>query len=129
MTTKTKNLFKYVGCIGMGTMLGIILTLELMPVVGFIGGFFGGFEIQSMASFPYYHTAKIRTRPGLGDQTLFFEVDGKDVWVSGDAAPGDLNEKIYWDSTGTIVSFELAGKKTFVFNAESKTEVKEKTDE
>ena len=106
-------------------LMGIVLALALMPVSNFIKKLAFGFEIQSMASFPYYHTAKIRTRPGLGDQTLFFEVDGEDVWQSGDAAPGDLEEKIIWDKTGRFVTFELCGKKIFTYDAESKIEIKE----
>lgn len=106
-------------------MLGVILTLLALPIITFFKEFLFGFEIQSMASFPYYHAARLYSRPGLGDQTFTLEVDGKTVWVSGDAAGGDLKEKIIWDETGHIVTLELAGKRVFSYNAKSKTEIKE----
>ena len=102
-------------------VLGIILTLLALPVIAFFKELLFGFEIQSMASFPYYHTARLYTNPGFGDQTFTLEVDGRTVWVSGDAAPGDLDEKLIWDKTGQIVTLELAGKKILSYDAGSKT--------
>ncbi len=106
-------------------VLGIILTLVTMSVFSFVRRFLTGFEILSVASFPRSHIARLYSRGGPGEQTFFLEVDGKTVYVSGDAAPGNLHEKLLWDETGKIVTLELEGQKLFIYNAESKSEIKE----
>ncbi|NJM53586.1 MAG: hypothetical protein HC846_09465 [Blastocatellia bacterium] len=111
-------------------ILGIVFSFLISPVFNFLGILVWGVEIQSAESFPMGHTAKIRTRPGLGDQTIYFEVDRKLIWQSGDAAPGDLNEKIIWDKIGRYVTFEIGEniydkKSVFVYDLESETLVRE----
>lgn len=115
-----KDIFKKIGY-PLCFVLGIVLSFLIAPIFSLVGTFVWGIEVRSAESFPIGHTAKIRTRPGLGDQTLFFEVDGNDVWKSGDAAPGDLNETIIWDKTGRYVTFEISGKTIFIYDVESKT--------
>lgn len=88
MIIKVKKLIIYFICVAMG----IILTISVTPVWNFVEELAFGFEIKSVESFPYEHMARIRTRPGGGDQTLFFEIDGKDAWRSPDMMPRDLNE-------------------------------------
>jgi hypothetical protein len=99
-------------------VFGVILALLTLPVVTFFKEFLFGFEIQSMASFPYYHMARLYTNPGLGDQTLTLEVDGKSVWTSGDAAGGDLKERLIWDKTGRLLTLELNGESVIVYDAQ-----------
>ncbi|HRH46993.1 MAG TPA: hypothetical protein PKY82_35430 [Pyrinomonadaceae bacterium] len=110
-------------------LLGVFFSFLITPAFSIAKILAWGIEIQSAESFPMGHTAKIRTRPGFGDQTIFFEVDGRDVWQSGDAAPGDLNEKIVWDKIGRYVTFEFCknefdGKMIFAYDLETKSEVK-----
>lgn len=106
-------------------VLGIVLTLVTMPVFSFVRRFLTGFEILSVSSFPRTHIAILYSRGGPGEQTFFLEVDGTRVYVSGDAAPGNLHEKLIWDEIGKIVTLELEGQKIFIYDAESKSEIKE----
>jgi len=110
-----KKVSGYLGCF----VLGIVFTITTTPVISAVGELLFGFEIQSMASFPYYHMAKLYTSPGLGDQTLTLKVDGNHVWTSGDAAGGDLNEKLIWDKTGHILTLELNGENVLIYDAQN----------
>lgn len=101
-------------------VLGMIFISASTPVLSFFSDFVFGSEIQSRASFPRYHMARLYSRPGFGDQTFYLEVDGERVYTSGDAAPGNLDEKLYWDAEGKIVVLELAGKKVFSYDTERK---------
>jgi hypothetical protein len=94
----------------------VLLYLLSYPLAG-LSWFFYGSEIQSKASFPSYHLARIYSRPGPGDQQFTFWVDGRLVWNSSDAAPGNLNEKINWDDTGHLVTLELEGEKVLIYDA------------
>jgi hypothetical protein len=114
-----KKITKYFGCF----ILGIVLTIFLTPILSAVKEFLLGFEVQSMASFPYGHMARLYTNPGFGEQHFTLEVDGKNVWSSGDAAGGDLDEKLIWDKTGRIVSLELDGEKVFSYDAEFKKRI------
>ncbi len=116
---KLKKIAKYFGCF----ILGIIFTVFVTPILSSVKDLLFGYEIQSMASFPYGHMARLYTSPGLGDQTFTLEVDGKNVWSSGDATPGDLDEKLIWDKTGRIVTLQLAGKEVLSYNADSNTKI------
>jgi hypothetical protein len=100
--------------------LGLSLAFVMMQVLNFVNEIVFGFEIRSRTSFPMTHMAKLRTRPGGGDQTLFLEVDGKDVWRSGDMPPGDLGEELSWDAAGKIVTLELQEQPFIRYDAESK---------
>jgi len=98
-------------------VLGIFFTLLTLPVFNFFVELFTTgipwIEVQSAASCS--HMARLYTRPGLGEQDLSLEVDGRAVW-SMCAMGGDLNEKLTWDKTGNIVSLELGGEKVFSYN-------------
>ncbi len=104
---------------------GFILCFVFLLVWKVMSFFIWGFEVQSMASFPYYHDARLYTRPGIGDQTFTLQVDGETVWVSGDAAPGDLKEKLMWDEMGRKVTLEFLGKKVVTYDTKSKIAVTE----
>lgn len=104
---------------GVCFVLGMVLTLLALPIIKFSKEILFGFEIQSMASFPYHHMARLYTNPGLGDQMLTLEVDGKIVWISGDAAPGDLNEQLTWDESGRFVTLKLSGKTIVTYDAQN----------
>lgn len=101
-------------------VLGVIAAFILTPALNFGSELLFGFEICSRASFPFEHMAKVRTRPGFGDQTLFFEVDNKDVWRSGDMPPGDLGEDLSWDVTGKIVTLKLQEQSFIRYDTELK---------
>lgn len=116
MTVRTKNIISHLSIF----TLGAVLAIAVMPPLKFIGGLAFGFEIRSRTSFPREHMAKIRTRPGFGEQTLFFEVDGKDVWQSGDMPGGDLEEELFWDKDGKIVTMELQNQPFIRYDADSK---------
>lgn len=109
-------------------VLGIFFAFISLPVVNFFEELATlgthKYEVQSMASYPMSHMARLYTQPGLGEQALTFEVDGRIVWSS-TAMGGDLSEKIIWDKTGHVVSLELAGRKVFTYNAFWRIEVKE----
>ena len=101
--------------------LGVSLAFTVLPALDFFKEFTFGFEIHSAASYPYFHNAKIRTRPGFGDQTLFLEVDEVDVWRSGDMSPGDLDEELSWDASGTIVTLKLQNQPFIRYDTESES--------
>jgi hypothetical protein len=73
----------------------MILVYLLSFPLAVLSWLFLGSEIQSKASFPGYHQARLYSRGGFGDQEFTFWVDGRFVWTSHDAAPGNLHEKIY----------------------------------
>lgn len=100
--------------------LGIMLVFATSSGLNFFKDLVFGFEVQSLASFPYEHIARVRSRPGMGDQTLFLEVDGQDVWSSGDMPGGDLKEKLSWDAAGKIVSLKIQERSLATYDAESK---------
>jgi len=108
-------------------VLGVFFTFLTLPVINFFAELFTDgipkYEVQSMASYPVSHMARLYTRPGLGEQDLTFEVDGRVVWFRC-AMGGDLGEKIIWDKTGEIVSLELAGEKVFSYNTFWRSEIK-----
>jgi hypothetical protein len=116
---KLKKIAGYFICF----VLGIIFTILITPVLAIFKEPLFGYEIQSMASFPYGHMARLYTNPGLGNQNFTLEIDGKNVWNSVDAVGGDLDEKLIWDKTGRIISVELAGKKVFSYDAEFKKRI------
>jgi hypothetical protein len=107
---------KFVKPIG-AFVLGIVFTVTVAPAFTAVGEFFFGFEIQSAASFPAYHRARLYSRPGLGDQTLTLEVDGSTVWIANDAAGGDLDEKLSWDETGHVLTLEIKGANAVIYDA------------
>ncbi len=106
-------------------VLGMVLLYLLSFPLAVLSWFFLGSEIQSKASFPSYHLATLYMRGGLGDQTYTFDVDGRTVWISGDAAGGNNYDKIYWGETGHIVTLELRGEKVIVYDAMNR-EIKHK---
>jgi hypothetical protein len=118
---RLKKNTNYFGFFVLGVVFTIVVIPVVTPVLSTVKEIFWDFEIpsqevQSMASYPYYHMARLYTKPGLGEQAFTLEVDGRIVWVSGAAAGGDLNEKLIWDETGNIVSLELAGKRVVSYN-------------
>ncbi len=80
--------------------------------------------MQGVMAFPNHRQAKLYSRPGLGEQNFTFWVDSKIVWDSGVSAPGNLEEKVYWDETGDIVTLELKGKKVVMYDAMNKELIK-----
>jgi hypothetical protein len=116
-----RKITSYFGCF----ILGIIFVFATKPFVQIASDFLIGFEIQSKASFPGDHLATLYTKGGPGDQRYTFEVDGKTVWISGDAPGGNNHDKIFWDETGHIVTLELRGEKVIVYDAMNR-EVKHK---
>lgn len=116
---------KIVGSHLICVVLGMVLLYLLSFPLAVLSWFFLGSEIQSKASFPSYHLATLYMRGGLGDQTYTFDVDGRTVWISGDAAGGNNYDKIYWGETGHIVTLELRGEKVIVYDAMNR-EIKHK---
>lgn len=108
-----KSIITHTICI----FIGVFLTYTAIVIWSIFSWFIWGFEIQSVLSFPHHHQAKLYSRPGFGDQTFTFWVNNKLIWDSGDAAPGNLQEKIYWDKSGNIVTLELESEKIVVFDA------------
>lgn len=115
MKKNLTTIARYLACF----TLGIVFTFAVMPVLRLFSELLFGTEIQSLASFPPNHMARLYSRPGGGDQTFLLVVDGKTVYFSGDAESGDLNEKLSWDTTGKIVTLEIDGEKVFTYNIEA----------
>ena len=103
---------------------GIVIYLAWLPV-SLIWGVVFGVEVHSQASFPMYHIARIYTAPGIGDQQLICTVDGWTVHRTGDWEPGNVDEKVLWDETGTVVKFIASGQTIYVYDTKSQTGWKE----
>lgn len=106
-------------------VLGMILVYVLSFPLAVLSWFIMGSEIQSKASFPRYHLARLYSRAGFGDQTYTFEVDDRTVLISIESPGGDNKEEIIWDETGHIVALELRGEKAVVYDAMNR-EIKHK---
>ena len=99
---------------------GVFVYLAWLPV-SYVWGVFFGVEIHSEASFPMHHIARIYTAPGLGDQQLICVVDGWTVYRTGDWEPGNVNEEIEWDETGTVVKFIASGRTIYIYDTGART--------
>jgi hypothetical protein len=118
---KLKKVGSHLVCVVVGMVLFYLLSFPLAV----LSWFFIGFEIQSKRSFPTYHLATLYTRAGIGDQNYSLDVDGRTVWMSGDAPGGDNKEEIIWDETGHVVTLKLRGEKAVIYDVMNK-EVKHK---
>ncbi len=98
-------------------VLGMVLLYLLSFPLAVLSWFFLGSEIQSKASFPSYHIARLYSKGGLGDQTYTFEVDDRTVLISPDSPGGDNKEEILWDATGHIVTLKFNGKQAVIYDA------------
>ena len=115
------QLFAYLVVFILGGMT-VYFTTE---PVSLIWGFFVGDEIQSEASFPGGHMARIYSAAGVGDQQLIFVVDGKRVYRTPDFEPGNVHEKIVWDSEGKVVTFIASDRKIFTYDTVTQIGTKE----
>ena len=102
-------------------MLGAVFVYLAWLPVGYVWGIFFGVETHSEASFPMGHIARLYSAPGLGDQQLICTVDGWTVYRTGDWEPGNVNEKIEWDQTGTIVKFIASGRTIYIYDTNSRS--------
>jgi hypothetical protein len=116
---------KIVGSHLVCVVIGIVLTLATIGLSKILSLMIWGFELQSVMAFPDHHQAKLYSRPGFGEQNFTFWVDSKIVWNSV-SAPGNFQEKVYWDKVGNIVTLELEGRKMIVYDAVNR-EVKHKS--
>jgi hypothetical protein len=80
---------------------------------------FYGMEVRSEASFPRYHMARIYSAPGIGDQQLVFEVNGRRVYRTPDWVPGNVNEDIVWDESARVVAFWASGQKVYSYDTQT----------
>lgn len=84
-----------------------------------VWGFFLGSEVYSQVSFPRGHMARIYSAWGFGEQQLIFVVDGTRVYRTPDFAPGNVDERIVWDESGTVVSFRALGRTIYAFDTKT----------
>src|SRR5437773_12292767 len=120
MGTRHTSIIRYFVCF----VGGIVFTICVYFVSWIVIFLSWGFEIQSRASFPGHHMARLYSKPGGGDQTYSLVVDGWRVYRSPDAAPGEQKEKLTWNDTGTIVILEYSGEKAFIYDTEKGAEIK-----
>lgn len=119
-----RPLFRRIAVFGLthtaALLLGGSVVYFASEPTAIVWGFFLGNEVQSQASFPRHHMARVYSAWGFGEQSLIFVVDGKRVYRTNDFAPGNVNEKIVWDESGRTVTFSALGSKIFTYDSESR---------
>jgi hypothetical protein len=116
--TKTKEILSALSHLVAFFLGGVTIYFVMFPV-SYIWGTFFGVEIHSQASFPLRHMARMYSVPGFGDQQLICIVDGKTVYRTGDWEPGNVDEKISWDESGTIVTFIASRRRVFIYDTQT----------
>ena len=106
-------------------LAGILFTVVGYGVFSVLSFLSVGREIQSKSSYPPYHSARLYSRPGPGDQNYSLVVDGNWVYQSPDAPSGDQREEIRWDDSGKVVIFISGGEVMFKYDAANQKEIKE----
>ena len=101
-------------------LCGATAAWLLARPIEFIGTVIFGYEISSQLSFPGNHMARIYCRPGLGDQQLSLEVDGRGVWASPDLGPGDIGGRPEWSADGKRVSLVTNDGTLYTYNVSSR---------
>ena len=102
-------------------LFGAAILYFASAPVGIWWEFFFGSEINSRTSFPRGHSARIYSAWGFGEQSLVFIVDGTRVYWIDDFAPGNIQEDILWDESGTVVTFKAFGGKIYEFDTKTRT--------
>ncbi len=100
-------------------LLSTVFFLIKLPQIIFEGLFLYSYLVPIETSYSHHHSAKLYTRPGLGDQNFTLEINGETVWKSGDAMGGDLKAKLIWDKTGHILTMKLLGHETVIYDAKN----------
>ncbi len=101
-------------------MVGILMLLSLG--YGFLRDIFPIRTVQILYSPEYKHKAVLKRLDGI-DLVFFVIVDGRKVYSSPDFAPNrrvDFRERLIWDKTGNIVILEVAGKRLFGYNTQTR---------
>ena len=113
--------FAYISCF----LFGIVFVLVMIPV-GYISyEICCGMPIQTLNS--QNHSATLRRAFGIADYNLIVEVDGEQVYNSGDIvglSERQLRATLVWDKTGRVIAFERMGKIYFAYDAQERREIR-----
>jgi hypothetical protein len=113
--------FGYFSCF----ILGIIFTVLLIPVLYISNEVLFGTPIQTLYS--KNHSASLRRNFGIIDYSVSVNVDGKEVYSSGDIwgiSERELRLTLIWDKTGRVVALERMGKIVLAYDANNQKEMK-----
>lgn len=112
--------FAYTSCF----ILGIIFSLVMLSVSYVSYEIFVGTTVQALDS--PNHTATLRRKFGIIDYNLTIDVDGKQVYDSGDIwgiSETQLRATLVWDKTGRVVAYEQMGEIIFAYDAEEERSI------
>lgn len=123
---KTKNLIVNLVFFSLGigfTFLAIIIGYITYEIC---------FGIPLQTVYGKNHYATLRRQFGIFDYNLSIDVDGEQVYKSGDiwgVSERQLRTTLVWDKSGQVVALERMGKIVFAYNADEKRLIKiEETD-
>ncbi|MBK7394378.1 MAG: hypothetical protein IPI64_13960 [Chloracidobacterium sp.] len=102
---------------------GIILGWISWPAYRIGTGLIGGRHVQTLDAPKGPHSASLLKKHNLSDINFIVKVDGDTVYVSPDfmGFPDHIyRETLVWDESGSVVVFEMMGKRVFAFDANEK---------